>query len=122
MQLKKIITPLTVCKIDNVKDINFNGKFVFVGKTETEISLVCETEYTPINTIEREDGWLGFGIVGQLDFSLIGIIAKISDILAKQNIGIFVISTYDTDYVLVKSQNYDKALKALETAGYQIID
>ena len=122
MKLKKIITPLTVCKIDNVQDINFNGKFVFIGKTETEISLVCETEHTPVNAIEREDGWLGFGIVGQLDFSLIGIIAKISDILAKQNIGIFVISTYDTDYVLVKSQNYDKALKALETAGYQIID
>ena len=65
------------------------------------------------NTIEREDGWKAFRIEGILDFSLIGILSKISALLAENEIGIFAISTYNTDYILVKEENYTKAKKLL---------
>mgnify|MGYP002623263378 CR=1 FL=1 len=56
-----------------------------------------------------------------LDFSLIGILSRISGILAAQKIGIFAVSTYRTDYILVKGEDYSRALSALAGAGYEII-
>ena len=73
-----------------------------------------------MNTIERDDGWKAFRIQGVLDFSLIGILSRISAILAENKIGIFAVSTYNTDYILVKKENYQRALKALETEGYMV--
>lgn len=67
----------------------------------------------PEKTLEREDGWKGFRIAGQMDFSLIGILAQITDILARHEIGVFVVSTFDTDYVFVKEENYERALDTL---------
>ena len=55
----------------------------------------------------------------QLDFSLVGILARISSILAAEEIGIFAVSTFDTDYILVKAENLDRALSALARAGYE---
>ena len=82
-------------------------------KTDEEKSLVCLTEDVPDNTIEREDGWKAFRIEGILDFSLIGILSQISALLAENEIGIFAISTYNTDYILVKEKNYLKAKELL---------
>ena len=67
-----------------------------------------------------DDGWRCFRITGQLDFSLIGILARISKLLASNEIGIFAISTYNTDYILTKEKNFEKALKVLKDAGYDI--
>lgn len=121
MELKELRYSLTVCKLASTEAIDLNKDFYFIGKTDEEISLVCRTEDTPEHTTEREDGWKGFRIQGVLDFSLIGILAKISGILAENEIGIFAVSTYNTDYILVKEENYEKALKVLETVGYNII-
>ena len=82
---------------------------------------MCKTEDTPSNTIERDDGWRGFRIQGMLDFSLIGILSKISGILADNKIGIFAVSTYNTDYILVKEDNYERALGVLSAEGYTVI-
>ena len=101
--------------------VDFSQEFFFLGKTDEEISLVCVTEQTPEDTVEREDGWKAFRIQGVLDFSLIGILSKISAILAEHKIGIFVVSTYNTDYVLVKQENYDRALSVLEEQGYVVV-
>lgn len=120
MKLKTIPFDLTVCKLADVSSIDLNGEFFFIGRTDEEISLVCRTEDTPDNTVRRDDGWRGFRIEGELDFSLIGILSKISSILADNRIGIFAVSTYNTDYVFVKKENFDKALSALAEAGYQI--
>ena len=120
MKLKTIPFDLTVCKLADVSSIDLNGEFFFIGRTDEEISLVCRTEDTPDNTVRRDDGWKGFRIEGELDFSLIGILSKISSILADNRIGIFAVSTYNTDYILVKKENFDKALSALAEAGYQI--
>nr|WP_330363312.1 ACT domain-containing protein [Butyrivibrio sp. FCS006] len=98
-----------------------DSEIYFIGKTDEELSLVCVTENTPSDTIERDDGWRGFRIQGTLDFSLVGILAKISGILADHKISIFAVSTYNTDYVLVKEENFDRALSILEVEGYSII-
>ena len=119
MKLKKLPYALTVCKVDSAEHIDLNADFYFIGRTDEELSLVCRPESTPENAAVREDGWRGFRIEETLDFSLIGILAPITAILAENKIGIFAVSTYNTDYVLVKEENYEKALAALSAAGYE---
>ena len=121
MVLKKLEYDLTVCKVRSISNIDFGDDLYFVGKTDEELSLVCTINRVPEDTLERDDGWKGFRIQGVLDFSLIGILSGISTILAGNNIGIFAVSTYNTDYVFVKKENYDKALLVLEEAGYEIV-
>lgn len=121
MQIKRFTEEFSVCKVKDISQINFNDKFCFFGKTDEELSVVCLTKQAPANTTDRDDGWRIFRIQGELDFSLIGILAKISGILAEHKIGIFAISTYNTDYILTKAENYEKALKALSEAGYDIV-
>ena len=120
MKLKKLPYNLTVCKLKDISDINLSTEFFFIGRTDEELSLVCRTEDTPVNTTERDDGWRGFRIEGVLDFSLIGILSKISTILAENQIGIFAVSTYNTDYILVKAENFDRAMEALSAAEYEV--
>ncbi len=121
MELQKIDYDLTVCKVADGSNINTDSDFFFIGKTDEELSLVCKTEDTPPDTVERDDGWKGFRIRGVLDFSLIGILAKLSAILAEHRIGIFAVSTYNTDYILVKEENYGRALAALASEGYTVV-
>jgi hypothetical protein len=121
MELKKLEYDLTVCKLSDIEEVDINKEIFFIGRTDEEISLVCKTEDTPANTIERDDGWRGFRIQGVLDFSLIGILSKLSIILAENKIGIFAISTYNTDYILVKKENFDHAMEVLCNAGYILI-
>ena len=120
MVLKALTFDLTVCKVDSAEKLDLTAGFYFIGRTDEEISLVCRTEDTPEDTVAREDGWKGFRIEGELDFSLIGILSGITGALADNGIGIFAVSTYNTDYVLVKEENYIKALHVLESAGYEI--
>ena len=121
MELKRIDCKLTVCKVIEVSSINLESDFYFIGKTDEEVSLACKTEDTPINTVERDDGWRGFRIQGVLDFSLIGILSKLSGILAEHKIGIFAVSTYNTDYILVKEENFERALTVLASEGYTVV-
>ena len=121
MELKTIEYKLSVCKVTDISDIDLDSDFYFIGKTDEELSLVCKTEDTPIETLEREDGWRGFRIQGVLDFSLIGILSKLSGILAEHKIGIFAVSTYNTDYILVKEENFDRALEVLASEGYTVV-
>jgi hypothetical protein len=120
IQLKVIDIEFSVCKVKDYSGIDLNQEYVFTGATDEEKSLVCPVSLVPDNTIEREDGWRAFRIEGVLDFSLIGILAKISTCLAESGIGIFAISTFNTDYILTKTENFDRALKALTDAGYSI--
>ena len=122
MEIKKIHKDFSVCKVIDYSLVNINAEYTFIGKTDEEKSLVCITSDVPSNIIERDDGWKGFRIQGVLDFSLIGILAKISGILADNDIAIFAISTYNTDYFLIKKENYQKAINTLNDAGYKIID
>ncbi len=120
MELKKLEYNFTICKVRSEADINLCNEFYFIGKTDEEYSLVCLTDDTPDNTVEREDGWKGFRIQGVLDFSMIGILSDISTVLADNKIGIFAVSTFNTDYILVKEENFEKALSVLFKTGYDI--
>ncbi len=97
MELKIIDIEFSVCKVNDYSEIDLNRPFTFTGSTDEERSLVCPTYLVPDNVVERNDGWRVFRIEGVLDFSLIGILADISKCLADNNIGIFAISTYNTD-------------------------
>lgn len=121
MELKKIDGDFSVCKPEDFSQVNFHAAYCFTGKTDEENSLVCLTEDVPENVTEREDGWKGFRIQGVLDFSLVGILAGISKILAENEIGIFALSTYNTDYIFTKQTDYEKALKVLGEAGYYVV-
>ena len=121
MELKKLEYDLTVCKVEAITDMDMTTDFFFVGKTDDEISLVCKTDDLPVKTTERDDGWKGFRIQGILDFSLIGILSKLSGILAENNIGIFAVSTFNTDYIFVKEENFERALSVLSEEGYTIV-
>ena len=122
MKLKKLPYDLTVCKVASRADVDLNPEFFFLGKTDEELSLVCRTEDTPEDTTERDDGWKGFRIEGVLEFSMIGILSKLSGILAEHEIGLFAVSTYNTDYILVKEENFTEALEVLAAEGYTIVE
>ncbi len=121
MEIKKISHDFSVCKVADYSSVDFESEYCFAGKTDEENSLVCITENIPANVIEREDGWKAFRIQGVLDFSLIGILSKMSTLLAENGIGIFAISTFNTDYILTKKDNYEKAINILSSAGYKIV-
>ena len=92
MKLKSLPFELTVCKVADVSAVDLSAGFYFIGRTDEEISLVCRTEDTPERTTEREDHWKAFRIRGVLDFSLTGVLSKLSSVLAENGIGIFAVS------------------------------
>lgn len=120
MELKVINQEFAVCKVEDLSQVNYSDEFCFIGKTDEELSVVCSTESVPQNATECDKGWRAFRIQGVLDFSLIGILSKISGILADNKIGIFAVSTYNTDYILTKKENFDDAIKVLSENGYTI--
>ena len=122
MNLQILPQAFTVCQIADLLGVDFSRDLVFVSKTDEEISLVCETEFIPANTLAREDGWRALRVCGVLEFSLVGILAKLSAILAQAGISIFAISTYNTDYLFTKADVFDRALEVLSNAGYAILE
>lgn len=111
---------LSVCKLEAGTALPLDAAFCFVGKTDQELSLVCPTERVPPNTLAREDGWRAFRVAGPLDFSLVGILAGLSTALREAGISIFALSTYDTDYILVKEERFSQALGVLEDTGCRV--
>lgn len=121
MELKRLPYELSVCQVESLADVDLHADFFFLGKTDEELSLVCPTQDVPASTVAREDGWKAFRIQGVLDFSLVGILAKIAGVLAENGISIFAVSTFNTDYVLVKAEKFDKAMQVLQAAGYAVV-
>ena len=111
MEIKKINQEFSVCQVEDYSFVNLDSEYSFIGKTDEEKSLVCITSEVPQNVIQRDDGWKAFRLQGVLNFSLIGILSKIAAILADHSISIFAVSTYNTDYILIKKENYEKAIR-----------
>ena len=111
----------SVCRLKDHAGISADAQFLFFAKTDEEFSLVCPEDSVPDAVEIRDDGWRTFRIRGILDFSLIGILAGISSVLADAGVGIFAVTTYNTDYILVKEENLTKAAVALESAGYRVV-
>ncbi|SET42706.1 hypothetical protein SAMN05660297_02382 [Natronincola peptidivorans] len=113
-----------VCRLDNnqpVPDWVKDSRFYSITRTFEELSIVCSQESIP-DDVKCERDWRMLKVEGPLDFSLIGILSSISTVLAQSKISIFAISTFDTDYILLKSKDFDNAIKALNNEGYEIIE
>lgn len=120
MELQTVTGDFSICKIARIEQADFSQELLFVAKTPDEISLVCLSAHVPLGAIAVEDGWRAIRISGVLDFGLLGVVAKISGILADARISIFVVSTYNTDYILLKGESLAPGLKALKNNGYTI--
>jgi len=96
----------------------YASEFYSITKTTDEASVVADKNDEDLKDLKVSLGWRVIKVIGPLDFSLVGIIANISTILKQANISIFTISTYDTDYILVKEDNLQKAIQSLEENGH----
>ena len=122
MNLQKLPQAFSICQIPDVSQVDFTRPDVFLSQTDEEISLVCETGAVPPNTLAREDSWRALRVQGVLEFSLVGILASFSTILAQAGISIFAVSTYLTDYLFIKEDVFARACAVLSGAGYAILE
>ena len=98
-----------------------SAPFFSLTRTADELSIVCPQEAVPADAA-CEHGWRAFMVQGPLDFSLTGVLSSLADPLAQAGIPIFAISTFNTDYLLVKEDDLTAAVRALQTAGHLIIN
>lgn len=120
MLLRKLPYDLTVCKVLSPSEINLYADFFFIGKTDEELSLVCISSDTPVHTTNRDDGWRGFRIEWEPDFIPISSLSAVSELLVRNHIDIFAVSTYNTDYILVRGTQFDRATEIIEKGGYLV--
>jgi hypothetical protein len=112
-----------ICKIEPEADIPpwaLAGDFCSITRTREELSLVCSQEVVPAG-VQSEAGWRCLMVHGPLGFSMTGILASLTTSLAEVGISIFAISTFDTDYLLVKADNLKRAIVKLKEAGHEVI-
>jgi uncharacterized protein len=115
---------LAVCRLDAkapIPEWATGEVFLSISRTRDELSVVCEDRFVPEGT-RASRGWQGFKIEGPLALDLVGILVSVAVPLAQSNIGILPIATYETDYVFVRDQQLDGAIKALRFAGFEVVD
>ena len=113
---------MAVCRLgphDEVPRWAGGGAFSSVTRTSTELSIVCREDAVP-DGIPRESGWCIFQVEGPLDFALTGVLASITGPLAEAGVSLFAISTFDTDYVMVRERDVEAAAPALRAAGHRV--
>ncbi len=120
MKLEILPEEFSICQMDEAC-LPKSGVF-FLACTGQEISLVCESRALPAGSRKAEGGWRAFRVAGMLDFSLTGILAAISGALAAAGIPLFALSTYNTDYVLVKAAHFPPALACLREKGWEVAE
>jgi hypothetical protein len=98
-----------------------SSSFFWVGKTDEELSIVCDSSLELAGG-KKSTGWACLKVPGPMNLSVIGVLAGISVALASARISIFAISTFDTDYILVKSTQLEEAKNALIKSGYGVED
>jgi len=115
MKLKLMNQKLTILKLNRnagIPDWLSDSNFFSITRTADEMSIVCDMSCIPSH-LGSIGTWVAIKVVGPLDFTTVGILSNLSEILAKEKISIFVISTYDTDYILVQKKDQQKAIEAL---------
>ena len=98
----------------------FNASIYFIAKTFDEVSIVLPQSVV-LDSDEAESNWQALQVMGPLDFALTGILANIATVLANEKISIFAISTFDTDYILVKKDALNNAINVLNANDYQVV-
>ena len=112
-----------ICRLDPGEPVPEwpRGELISVTRTPGELSIVCRDEDVP-DDVQSEPGWRCLRVAGKLDFSLVGVIAKITTVLADVGVSVFTMSTFDTDYFLVREMDLERALRALLEAEMKISD
>lgn len=113
---------LAICRADPAAPIPLwatAGAFWTISRTSDELSIVCSQEHVPAD-IQSIGDWRCFKVEGPLDFALTGILAALATALANAGISIFALSTYDTDYLLVKQEQVERAADALRSLGHHV--
>ena len=113
----------SICRLDPEADIPpwaLAEDFFSITRTREELSLVCSQEVVPAG-VQSETGWRCIMVEGPLGFSITGILASLTTSLAEVGISIFAISTFDTDYLLVKADNLERAVLKLKEAGHHVV-
>lgn len=121
MKLQFIDGEFCVCKLEDASRLNLTATPCFLALTEAETSFVCPARALPPNATHVEDGWRCFYIRDSMDFSLVGVMAGISGALAGAGIPLLALSTFDTDYILVRRENEAGVRRTLEEAGYEFV-
>jgi hypothetical protein len=96
------------------------ASFISISRTSDELSIVCAAGHTPENA-KCESPWACFKLEGPFPFSMTGVLASFLDPLARAGVSIFAVSTFDTDYILVKEESVSAALKSLRDAGHELL-
>jgi hypothetical protein len=115
---------LSICRLERkapVPQWALAGEFFSITRTGEELSIVCPQEQVP-SGIQKQDGWKALRVEGRLDFSLTGVLSSLTEPLARGGISIFAISTYDTDYLLVKDEQLKEAIRVLREEGFEVED
>jgi hypothetical protein len=113
---------LAVCRLPadaSVPAWAWTGEPASVTRTRDELSVVCRADAVP-DGVRCEPGWRCLKVAGPLDFALTGIMAALTAPLAAAGIALFAVSTYDTDYLMVKAETLDRAVDALHGAGHRV--
>jgi hypothetical protein len=124
MDLRVLSDRLSVCRLP--ADSPWPGppagpSFYSVTRTDAEMSVVCREDSVPIGAHVRvETDWRALEVAGPLDFSMVGVMAALTAPLADVDVSVFVVSTYDTDYVLVHAAALEKAVDALRSASHTV--
>ncbi len=122
INLRLLASRFAICRLDParpVPDSAWRGEFTSITRTADELSIVCAEEAAP-KDVTCEAGWRAFRVEGRLDFSLTGVLASVATPLAEAGVSIFAVSTYDTDYVLVKEESLESAVRVLTAAGHRL--
>ena len=121
--MKLTVSPalLAVCRLDANASVPQwpRGAFVSITRTPDELSIVCDESAVPEDVV-AERGWRALQLAGPIPFDVTGVAASLTAPLAANGISVFLISTYDTDWLLVKDAALDRAIATLVAAGFEI--
>ena len=121
--MRVLVDRLAVCRLSSRADIPDwarPAELLSITRTQSELSIVCSQRFLP-SDVQAERDWRAFEVKGPLDFNLVGVLAGLATTLAQAGISIFALSTYDTDYLLVKDADFERAALALTAAGHTIV-
>lgn len=124
LHLSELPGEFSVCQLgsdDEIPAWATEGSFFTVSRTADELSIVCESGLVP-SGVKAEHGWMCLKVAGPLDFSLTGILASLVSPLGENDISIFALSTFNTDYLLIGKENFSRAKEILVKSGHTIVD
>ena len=118
--LRVLPVEVAVCRLapDAPRPTWAKGTFISVTRTPSELSVICDGNAVP-SDVRAERGWRALVLTGTLDLALAGVLKQVLDPLAEAGVAVVVVSTFDTEYVLVR--RFDTAVDALEGAGFEVL-